>query len=164
MTYSFACHAAEVEVDPETGEVKVLKIAAVHDLGRVINRLGAEGQVEGGAIQSLGLALCEQLIQRDGRILNPNFVDYRIPSSNDAPPIEVGFVETIDPHGPYGAKGMAETAINPTAAAIANAIFHATGVRVRDLPITAEKIVAGLAALGARPPSEMRQGRRGTEE
>ncbi len=145
MTYSFACHAAEVEVDLETGEVQVLKIAAVHDLGRVINRLGAEGQVEGGAIQSMGLALCEQLIQRDGKILNPNFVDYRIPSSKDVPPIDVGFVETIDPYGPYGAKGMAETAINPTAAAIANAIFHATGVRVRDLPITAEKILAGLA-------------------
>ncbi len=147
MTYSFACHAAEVEVDLETGEVRVLKIAAVHDLGRVINRLGAEGQVEGGAIQSMGMALCEQLIRRDGKILNPNFVDYRIPSSLDAPPIDVGFVETIDPYGPYGAKGMAETAINPTAAAIANAVFHATGVRVRCLPITAEKILAGLAEL-----------------
>ena len=153
MTYSFACHAAEVHVDLETGEVTVLKIAAVHDLGRVINRLGAEGQVEGGAIQSLGLALCEQLIRRDGRVLNPNFVDYRIPSSVDAPPIDVGFVETMDPYGPYGAKGLAETAINPTAAAIANAVFHATGVRVRDLPITAEKILAGLAALkGGRGP------------
>ena len=146
MTYSFACHAADVEVDLETGEVKVLKIAAVHDLGRVINRLGAEGQVEGGAIQSMGMALSEQLIQRDGKILNPNFVDYRIPSSLDAPPIDVAFVETMDPYGPYGAKGMAETAINPTAAAIANAVFHATGVRVRSLPITAEKILAGLAA------------------
>jgi CO/xanthine dehydrogenase Mo-binding subunit len=147
LTYSFACHAAEVEVDRETGAVKVLKIAAAHDLGRVINRLGAEGQVEGGAIQSLGLALSEQLLQRDGRVLNPNFVDYRIPSSLDAPPIEVAFVETLDPHGPYGAKGLAETAINPTAAAIANAVFHATGVRVRSLPITAEKVLAGLAEL-----------------
>ncbi len=164
LSYSFACHAAEVEVDLETGEVTVLKIAAVHDLGRVINRLGAEGQVEGGAIQSLGLALCEQLLQRDGKVLNPNFVDYRIPSSKDAPPIDVGFVETIDPYGPYGAKGLAETAINPTAAAIANAIFHATGVRVRDLPITAEKILSGLAAQrqgpGVRGPA---QGRRGAE-
>jgi putative selenate reductase molybdopterin-binding subunit len=149
MTYSFACHAAEVEVDLETGEVKVLKIAAAHDLGRVINRLGAEGQVEGGAIQAMGLALSEQLIQRDGKIVNPNFVDYRIPSSLDAPPIEVAFVETIDPHGPHGAKGLAETAINPIAAAIANAVFHATGVRVRSLPITAEKILAGLAELRA---------------
>jgi CO/xanthine dehydrogenase Mo-binding subunit len=147
LTYSFACHAAEVEVDRETGAVKVLKIAAAHDLGRVINRLGAEGQVEGGAIQSLGLALSEQLLQRDGRVLNPNFVDYRIPSSLDAPPIEVAFVETLDPHGPYGAKGLAETAINPTAAAIANAVFHATGVRIRSLPIPAEKMLAGLAEL-----------------
>jgi CO/xanthine dehydrogenase Mo-binding subunit len=145
MTYSFACHAAEVEVDLETGEVKVLQVAAVHDLGRVINRLGAEGQVEGGAIQSLGLALSEQLIRRDGQVLNHNFVDYRIPSSKDAPPIDVGFVETMDPYGPYGAKGLAETAINPTAGAIANAVFHATGVRVRDLPITAEKILSGLS-------------------
>jgi CO/xanthine dehydrogenase Mo-binding subunit len=147
LTYSFACHAAEVEVDRETGAVRVLKIAAVHDLGRVINRLGAEGQVEGGAIQSLGLALSEQLLQRDGKVLNPNFVDYRIPSSLDAPPIDVAFVETVDPYGPHGAKGLAETAINPTAAAIANAVCHATGVRVRDLPLTAEKVLAGLAEL-----------------
>jgi CO/xanthine dehydrogenase Mo-binding subunit len=147
LTYSFACHAAEVEVDRETGAVRVLKLAAAHDLGRVINRLGAEGQVEGGAVQSMGLALSEQLLQRDGKVLNPNFVDYRIPSSLDAPPIEVAFVETLDPHGPYGAKGLAETAINPTAAAIANAIFHATGVRVTSLPITAEKVLAGLAEL-----------------
>ena len=149
MTYSFACHGAEVEVDLETGEVKVLKIAAVHDLGRVINRLAAEGQIEGGAIQCMGLALSEQIIQREGKVLNPNFVDYRIPSSLDAPAIDVGFVESMDPYGPYGAKGMAETAINPTAGALANAVFHAIGVRVRSLPVTPEKILAGLAELRA---------------
>ncbi len=151
MAYSFACHGAEVEVDLETGEVKVVKIAALHDLGRVINRLGAEGQIEGGAIQSMGLAICEQIILRDGKVLNPNFVDYRIPSSLDAPAIDVGFVESMDPYGPYGAKGMAETAINPTAGAIANAVYHATGVRVRSLPITPEKILAGLAELRRGP-------------
>ena len=97
----------------------------------------------------MGLALSEQIIQREGKVLNPNFVDYRIPSSLDAPAIDVGFVESMDPYGPYGAKGMAETAINPTAGAIANAVFHAIGVRVRSLPVTPEKILAGLAELRA---------------
>ncbi len=88
---------------------------------------------------------------RDGKVLNPNFVDYRIPSSLDAPPIDVGFIETRDPYGPHGAKGLAETAINPTAAAIANAVCHATGVRVTSLPLTAEKVLAGLRKAAGAP-------------
>jgi CO/xanthine dehydrogenase Mo-binding subunit len=150
MTYSFACHAAEVEVDPGTGRVRVLRVVAAHDLGRVINRLGAEGQVEGGVTQGLGFALSEELRFEEGRILNAGFLDYKIPSSLDAPVIEPIFVETDDPYGPYGAKGMAETAINPTAAAIANAIYHATGARLRALPMTPEKVRAAIRALEHR--------------
>ncbi len=147
MTYSFACHVAEVEVDVETGRVRVLKVVAAHDLGRVIHRLGAEGQIEGGVTQGVGFALAEELIRRDGVIRNPGFLDYKIPSSLDAPVVESIFVESIDPAGPHGAKGMAETAINPTAAAIANAIKDATGVRVPSAPITAEKLLKALGRL-----------------
>ena len=161
MTYSFACHAAEVEVDPGTGRVRVLRVVAAHDLGRVINRLGAEGQVEGGVTQGLGFALSEELKFQDGRIINPGFIDYKIPSSLDAPAIEAIFVETNDPYGPYGAKGMAETAINPTAAAIANAIFHATGARIRTLPMTPEKVRAAIREFRGEPPS--RQERQGAK-
>ncbi|HEX7128127.1 MAG TPA: xanthine dehydrogenase family protein molybdopterin-binding subunit [Thermodesulfobacteriota bacterium] len=148
MTYSFACHAAEVEVDVETGRVRVLKVVAAHDLGRVINRLGAEGQIDGGVTQGIGFALVEELIRTDGVIRNPSFLDYKIPSSLDAPPVvEKVFVETIDPAGPHGAKGLAETAINPTAAAVANAIADAIGVRIRSVPITPEKILGALGTL-----------------
>jgi CO/xanthine dehydrogenase Mo-binding subunit len=148
MTYSFACHAAEVEVDVETGKVRVLKVVAAHDLGRVINRLGAEGQIEGGVTQGIGFALAEELIRKDGVIQNPSFLDYKIPSSLDAPlALEIHFVETIDPAGPHGAKGLAETAINPTAAAIANAVADALGVRVRSVPMTAEKVLRALGRL-----------------
>lgn len=148
-TYSFATHAAEVEVDTETGIVTVLRVAAGHDPGRVINRLGAEGQVEGGAVQAMSFCLMEGLSPQEGRIRGANFHDYLIATSLDAPPIEHQFFETIDPHGPYGAKGLAETAINPTAAAIANAIFHATGARISTLPLTPERVLEAIEA--ARP-------------
>ncbi|MEE9274682.1 MAG: xanthine dehydrogenase family protein molybdopterin-binding subunit [bacterium] len=143
-TYSFSTHAAEVEVDTETGIVTVLRLAAGHDPGRVINRMGAEGQVEGGAIQAMSYCLMEGLAPLEGHIRATNFHDYLIATSMDAPPVEHAFFETIDPHGPYGAKGLAETAINPTSAAIANAIFHATGARVRSLPITPERMLAAI--------------------
>ena len=145
-TYSFATHAAEVEVDLETGIVTVLRVTAGHDPGRVINRLGSEGQVEGGAVQAMSFCLMEGLSPRDGRIRGANFHDYLIATSLDAPPVEHQFFETIDPHGPYGAKGLAETAINPTAAAIANAIFHATGARIRTLPFTPERVLEAIEA------------------
>lgn len=143
-TYSFGVQAVEVEVDMETGVVKVLRVAAGHDLGRVLNRLGAEGQVEGGAIQAMSYSMMEGLAPQEGRIRGTNFHDYLIATSMDAPPVTHHFVETIDPHGPYGAKGLAETAINPTSAAIANAIFNATGVKIRSLPITPERVLEAI--------------------
>jgi 4-hydroxybenzoyl-CoA reductase alpha subunit len=142
--YAFAAQAAEVEVDTETGEVKVLKIAAAHDVGRAINPMAVEGQIEGGVSMGLGYGVGEELVLEKGRMLNPNFADYALPTALDMPPIDPIIVETVDPEGPFGAKGMAEPANNPTAPAIANAVYDAVGVRVKDLPITAEKILKAL--------------------
>ncbi len=144
-TYSFSVHAADVSVDLETGEVKINRVVAAHDPGKVINLLGAEGQVEGGAAQGAAYAVLEELVKDGtGKILNNNFEGYLLPTSMDAFDVDSIWVETIDPVGPFGAKGLAETAINPTPAAVANAVHNATGVRIRRLPITPEKIVDGL--------------------
>ena len=144
-TYSFSVHAADVSVDLETGEVKINRVVAAHDPGKVINLLGAEGQVEGGAAQGAAYAVLEELVKDGtGKILNNNFEGYLLPTSMDAFDVDSIWVETIDPVGPFGAKGLAETAINPTPAAVANAVHNATGVRIRRLPITPEKIVEGL--------------------
>ncbi len=144
-TYSFSVHAADVTVDLETGEIRVNKVIAAHDPGKVINVLGAEGQVEGGAAQGAAYALMEELVKdKSGKILNNNFEGYLLPTAMDAFDVDSIWVETIDPVGPFGAKGLAETAINPTPAAVANAVYNATGVRIRNLPVTPEKIVKGM--------------------
>jgi len=142
--YAFAAQAAEVEVDTETGQVKVLKIAAAHDVGRAINPMAVEGQIEGGVSMGLGYGVGEELVLKEGKMLNPNFADYALPTALDMPPIDPIVVETVDPEGPFGAKGMAEPANNPTAPAIANAVYDAVGVRIKDLPITAEKVFKAL--------------------
>jgi xanthine dehydrogenase molybdenum-binding subunit len=142
--YAFAAQAAEVHVDTETGQVTVLKIAAAHDVGRAINPMAVEGQIEGGVSMGLGYGLSEELVLEEGKLLNPNFADYALPTALDMPPIDAIIVETVDPAGPFGAKGMAEPAVNPTAPAIANAIYAAVGVRIKDLPITAEKVLKAL--------------------
>ncbi len=148
-TYSFSVHAADVNVDLETGEVRVNRVVAAHDPGKVINILGAEGQVEGGAAQGAAYAVMEELVKDGtGKILNNNFEGYLLPTSMDAFDVESVWVETLDPVGPFGAKGLAETAINPTPAAVANAVYNASGVRISHLPITPEKIVAGIRAHG----------------
>lgn len=150
--YAFGFHGAEVEVDEETGEVRVLRIVAAHDVGRAINPKGVEGQVEGGVAQGLGFALIENMFADDGCTLMSNFQDYKIPAALDVPEaIETILVETRDPEGPYGAKGVAEPGTIPVAPAIVNAIADAVGVRVRDLPVTPEKIVMALAGRKARP-------------
>lgn len=145
-TYQFGAHAAVVKVCEETGHVRVLDYAAAHDVGRAINRLTLEGQIEGGVTQALGYTLWEEMLFRDGKVLNPNFTDYKIPLALDLPPIKVIIVEPGDPMGPFGAKGIGQTCAVPTAPAIANAIFDAVGVRITDLPITPEKILKGLRA------------------
>jgi CO/xanthine dehydrogenase Mo-binding subunit len=143
-TYAFGAHVAEVEVDVETGKVKVLQITAVHDIGRALNPLLLEGQVDGGVAMGIGYALLEKLQWKDGFTLNPSFCTYKIVNAPEMPPIQTMFIETIDPHGPFGAKGIGEPTTIPTAPAIANAIAHAIGVRIKDLPITPDKILQAL--------------------
>ncbi len=144
-TYAYGAHAAEVEVDVETGEVRLLRLAAAHDVGRVLNRTTLEGQIYGALAQGVGYALYEELRSEQGRIMNPGFTDYKIPTIQEmAFPIHLDFVETDDPYGPFGAKGVGEPGLVPTAPAIAAAIYDAVGVRIHDLPITPEKLLAAL--------------------
>jgi CO/xanthine dehydrogenase Mo-binding subunit len=142
--YNYGVQAAEVEVDRETGQVKVLNYVIASDCGTVIYPIGAEGQVEGGLAQGIGYALTEGLQFDEGRPVNPNFSDYRIPSMRDMPPLQHAFAESYEPTGPFGAKGLGELNMDPTAAVINNAIFDAVGVRIKDLPITPEKILRAL--------------------
>jgi CO/xanthine dehydrogenase Mo-binding subunit len=145
--YAFGFHGAEVEVDEETGEVRVVRYVAAHDIGCAINPKGVEGQVEGGVAQGLGFTLFEDMFADDGQTLMASLQDYKIPVALDVPDaLETILVEARDPAGPYGAKGVAEPAIIPVAPAIVNAIANAVGVRVRDLPATPEKILRALAA------------------
>jgi len=142
--YNYGVQAAQVHVDPQTGQVKVLQMVVASDCGTVIYPIGAEGQVEGGLAQGIGYALTEGLQIDEGRPLNPNFSDYRIPSMRDMPPLQHAFADSYEPTGPFGAKGLGELNMDPTAAVINNAIFDAVGVRVKTLPITPEKILRAL--------------------
>ncbi|HZD42214.1 MAG TPA: molybdopterin cofactor-binding domain-containing protein, partial [Terriglobales bacterium] len=143
---SFAAHFAEVEVDPETGCVRVLRYVAVHDSGRIIHPEAARGQIIGGVVQGLGYALMEDIPvdPESGVPLTLNLDSFKIPNLVDIPPIEPVLIEHPDPVGPYGAKALGEPPLVPVAAAVANAVYDATGVRIRDLPITAEKVLRGL--------------------
>jgi xanthine dehydrogenase molybdenum-binding subunit len=143
---SFAAHFAEVEVDPDTGSVRVLRYVAVHDSGRIIHPEAARGQIIGGVVQGLGYALMEDIPvdPESGAPLTLNLDSFKIPNLIDIPPIEPVLIENPDPVGPYGAKALGEPPLVPVAAAIANAVYDATGVRIRDLPITAEKVLRGL--------------------
>ena len=140
-TYGFGAQAVEVEVDPETGHVTVLKVVVVQDIGRVINPLALEGQMHGGIVQGIGMALREQLVFDQGVPVNASLITYKAPRIQDTPEIETVFIETNDPTGPYGAKAGGEHSICPTPAAIANAVAHATGTRFSKLPITAADVL-----------------------
>ena len=142
--YGFGAQMAEVEVDTETGKVRVLRLACANDVGHAINPMAVEGQIEGGAQMGLGYALTEELIVKDGKVLNPDLLDYRLFTSADMPIIETHIIETDDPGGPFGAKGVGEMGGTPTAAAIANAIYDAVGVRMIQLPMTPERVLAAL--------------------
>jgi xanthine dehydrogenase molybdenum-binding subunit len=142
--YAFATQVAEVEVDLDTGVVRVLRMTVAHDIGRVINRMGAEGQVHGGVVMGLGYALSEELQVEGGRVMNPSFREYKLITSPEVPPIDITFVETLDPEGPYGAKGIAEAPAICTAPAVANAVRHATGGRFPALPLTPERVFTEL--------------------
>jgi CO/xanthine dehydrogenase Mo-binding subunit len=140
--YPFGCQIAEVEVDPDTGQVSVTNFVAAHDVGRAINPMATEGQIQGGIAQGLGWTLMENMAYENGKIINADFVDYIVPSCFDVPEIESILVEPVEPNGPYGAKGIGEPALNPTMAAITNAIYNATGVRVKELPVNPQKLLA----------------------
>ncbi|OGA49851.1 MAG: hypothetical protein A3G24_02070, partial [Betaproteobacteria bacterium RIFCSPLOWO2_12_FULL_62_13] len=144
-SYVYATQIAEVEVDDETGEVEVIRIAAAHDCGTAINPMLVEGQVQGGIAMGIGFALQEEMLFDDaGRQINPNLTNYIMPTSLDMPQIEVDIVDSYDPTGPFGAKGVGEPTSVPTAAAILNAIHDAVGVRITSLPATAEKVLAAI--------------------
>lgn len=146
-TLTFAVQGVEVEVDTETGKVKVLRSIQAIDLGTAINPRICIGQATGGSAMGIGYALMEELLVDDrGRILNPGFRAYRIPTAADMPPMEVFLVEAEDPYGPFGAKGVGEITTNCMAPAIANAIAHATGVRLTQLPMTPERVLTALQA------------------
>ena len=133
--------AAEVvRVDTATGVVKVLQLTAVHDIGKVINRMGAEGQVQGGLAMGLGYALSEELMVEGGRIMNPSFREYKLITSPEVPESDITFVETEDPAGPYGAKGIGEAPSISPAAAVATALTRATGGRFTALPLTPARV------------------------
>ena len=139
------CHVAEVRVDTETGAVELLRYLAVHDVGKALNPLGLEGQIEGGLTQGLGYALYEDLAVDGGQVLNPNFVDYRVPTFRTMPErLETAFVEGDPSEGPYGAKGVGELPFGPAAPAIANAVYNAVGARLKTLPMTPERILSEL--------------------
>ncbi len=145
-SYSYSAQVIEVSVDTETGHVQVHRIVAAHDCGRALNPMTVEGQVIGSVYMGLGQALQEEMVWRGGRLMNPTFLDYRIPATLDTPQIDCIIVESIDPEGPFGAKEAGEGSLAATIPAVANAIYDAVGVRITSLPITPEKILAALQA------------------
>lgn len=140
--YTFGAHGVEVEVDKETGQPKILKYIIAMDVGKAINPMLLEGQMEGGGAMGLGYSLLEELKFDKGKLLNGNFLDYKILTFADMPNVESVMIETNDEYGPFGAKGIGEPPLVGSAPAIANAIYDALGIRVRDLPITPEKIIS----------------------
>jgi xanthine dehydrogenase YagR molybdenum-binding subunit len=142
--HAFGAQFAEVRVDPDFGQVRVTRFVGAFGTGRVMNMKTARSQIIGGITMGIGMALLEETVtdHRYGRIVNPNLGEYHVPVNADIPAIEAYFVEENDPHvNPIGAKGIGEIGITGVAAAVANAIYHATGKRVRDLPITPDKLL-----------------------
>jgi CO/xanthine dehydrogenase Mo-binding subunit len=136
-------------VDPDTGQITLTDFVCSQDVGKMLNPLGAEGQIQGGAVQSLGFALTEGLMySEDGRLMNPSLLDYRKLTAADVPNIECIIVENPAPAGPFGARGVGEPPIIPAPAAVANALQDATGVRLTVLPLTPERVALGIVANG----------------
>jgi CO/xanthine dehydrogenase Mo-binding subunit len=141
---SFTAQVAEVKVDPETGQVALRRFTTAHDTGTILNPIGHQGQIEGGIIQGVGYGLMEEVQVEEGRVITTHFGDYKVPNIKDIPPLKTVLLPTEAGIGPYNVKGIGENPISPVAPAIANAIEDAVGVRLRNLPITAEKVYAAL--------------------
>jgi CO/xanthine dehydrogenase Mo-binding subunit len=147
----FTTHICDVEVDPETGYVKILRYTAIQDVGRAIHPSYVEGQMQGGVAQGIGWALSEEYVyDQDGRLENPGFLDYRVPVCSDMPMIDAILIEVPNPRHPFGARGVGEVPIVPPMAAVANAIADATGLRLRDLPMSPPKLRAAFDAAASR--------------
>jgi 4-hydroxybenzoyl-CoA reductase subunit alpha len=144
--YSYSAQVAEVSVDEETGEVTVHKVWAAHDCGRALNPVSVEGQIIGSVWMGMGQALTEEMVWKDGMLMNPGLLEYRSPSSVESPEIEPIIVESVDPEGPFGAKECSEGSLAATIPAIANALYDAVGVRLHECPFTPERVLAALRA------------------
>ncbi|MEE8205241.1 MAG: molybdopterin cofactor-binding domain-containing protein, partial [Dehalococcoidales bacterium] len=144
--WMYATQAAELEVDLETGHVEVTRLVAAHDVGRAINPWLCEQQIQGALVMGLSTTLNEELVLDNGRPINPSFSDYSLVGPTGVPMLEAMLVEVPQPDGPFGAKGLGEPGLAPTAAAIANALYRAIGVRIKDLPITPEKVLSAMRA------------------
>jgi 4-hydroxybenzoyl-CoA reductase subunit alpha len=144
MGYSYSAQVVEVTVDEETGQVSVDKVWVAHDCGKALNRLTVEGQVQGSVWMGMGQAMSEEAGYHDGLLLTANMLDYRVPTIQDSPPIEVGIVESNDPHGPFGAKEAGEGSLAAFLPALTNAIADATGLRFNDLPVTPDRVFAAI--------------------
>jgi len=144
--YSYSAQVAEVSVDEETGEVTVHKVWAAHDCGRALNPVSVEGQIIGSVWMGMGQALTEEMVWKDGMLMNPGLLEYRSPSSIESPAVEAIIVESVDPEGPFGAKECSEGSLAATIPAIANAIYDAVGVRLHECPFTPERVLAALRA------------------
>jgi len=153
---SFCAQVAEVEVDPETGKISIRKITTVHDVGTILNLVAHQGQIEGGLIQGMGFGLMENLVIEDCRVLTTNLGDYKIPAITDIPPLRTALVHSsIGGPVPYQGKSIGETSCIGISAALANAIYDATGVRLYDLPLTAEKVFLELKTKRLQVNSQM---------
>jgi CO/xanthine dehydrogenase Mo-binding subunit len=141
---SFAAQIAEVSVDPETGQVRLLHYTTAHDVGQIVNPIGHQGQIDGSIMQGVGYGLMEELQVEDGRAINLSFGDYKLPTMRDVPPLTTVLVESGKGVGPYQIKGIGESPLTPVAPAIANVVADAVGVRIRELPLTSEKIYRAL--------------------
>ncbi|MET0630028.1 MAG: molybdopterin cofactor-binding domain-containing protein, partial [Xanthobacteraceae bacterium] len=144
MGYSYSAQVVEVTIDEETGVVNVDKVWVAHDCGKALNRLTVEGQVQGSVWMGMGQAMSEEAAYHEGLLLTANMLDYRVPTIQDSPPIEVGIVESNDPHGPFGAKEAGEGSLAAFLPALTNAIADAVGVRFNDLPVTPDRVFAAL--------------------
>jgi 4-hydroxybenzoyl-CoA reductase subunit alpha len=156
--YSYSAQVADVSVDEETGEVAVHKVWAAHDCGRALNPVAVEGQVIGSVWMGMGQALTEEMIWKDGLLMNPGLLEYRSPSSVESPEIEPFIVESVDREGPFGAKECSEGALAATPPAIANAIYDAVGIRLHECPFTPERVLAALRAKKNAKPLNLTEG------